>query len=232
MVGVPMSVPSAEVQRLRIRYAVSGALIYIAVLDSRRIWERMLRRAKLALSYSQGYHPHPKLYFAAARPVGYHSEGEVVDVILANREPLAGLIERIQAVAPPGLAVQEIAEVPVDADKPQSLMRRARYRVDVWSGMEEKLVEEHIADFMRQTSAVRNRLGRDKEYDLRPLVYEINYLGSQPDSAFGAVPRHRFEMLTRCGSQGSGRPEEIIDELDIPFEHQRIYRTELIWKET
>jgi len=36
-------------------------------------------------------------------------------------------------------------------------------------------------------------------------------------------------MLLRCGSRGSGRPEEIIDELGLPVERYAIRRRKLIW---
>lgn len=227
-----MSVSGQEVQRLRITYGVSGALVYISVLDSRRLWERMLRRAGLKLSYSQGYHPHPKLYFAAARPVGYHSRGEVVDIILAEAYEPDSVLERIEDAAPAGLTLHKIEQVPVKADKPQSLMRRARYEVEIWSDVSRGALQETIDRLLQRESAPRTRLGRDKAYDLRPLIDEIAYLGSCNNVTQETPPCHRLEMLTRCGSHGSGRPEEIVDEMGIPFEHQRIWRNELIWKES
>ena len=33
------------------------------------------------------------------------------------------------------------------------------------------------------------------------------------------VPRHALHIRARCGSNGSGRPEELIEELGVPTVH-------------
>jgi DNA-directed RNA polymerase subunit N (RpoN/RPB10) len=38
-------------------------------------------------------------------------------------------------------------------------------------------------------------------------------------------------MMLQCGSQGAGRPEEIVDELGLDVERYSIRRTRLIWGE-
>ena len=51
--------------RHRITFATARSLAYISVLELGAIWERSLRRAGVAVRYSQGYNPRPKLVFAA-----------------------------------------------------------------------------------------------------------------------------------------------------------------------
>ena len=53
--------------RVRITFAKQGALRYIGNLDLHKIWERSIRRAKLPLAYSQGYHPQPKINLAVGQ---------------------------------------------------------------------------------------------------------------------------------------------------------------------
>ena len=54
--------------RIRITFSKQGALRYTGNLDLHKIWERTARRADLALAYSQGFHPQPKMQLAAALP--------------------------------------------------------------------------------------------------------------------------------------------------------------------
>jgi len=55
-------------ERLRISYAKSEGLRYTSNLDVHKIWERLLRRARLPLAYSQGFHRSP----GSTRPRRFH----------------------------------------------------------------------------------------------------------------------------------------------------------------
>ena len=57
--------------RVRLTFTKQGALRYTGHLDLHKILERSIRRAKLPLAYSQGYHPQPKINLAAALPLGF-----------------------------------------------------------------------------------------------------------------------------------------------------------------
>ncbi len=46
-------------QRLRITFGKVGSQKYIGHLDLAKTWERILRRAEIALSYSQGFKARP-----------------------------------------------------------------------------------------------------------------------------------------------------------------------------
>jgi len=78
----------AAPQRLRITFTKGENLRYISHLDLARTWERVLRRAGIPVLYSRGYHPHPKIVFAAALPVGCTGAAEVMDVV--RQAPLVG----------------------------------------------------------------------------------------------------------------------------------------------
>ena len=38
-------------------------------------------------------------------------------------------------------------------------------------------------------------------------------------------------MILACGSQGAGRPEEIIEEIQIPVSRYTIHRSRLVWED-
>ena len=72
-------------QRMRIKYRRGEEVKYIAHLDIMRLWQRALNRAGIALAYSEGFHPHPKISLAAPLAVGVTSEAELVDIALAKQ---------------------------------------------------------------------------------------------------------------------------------------------------
>ena len=71
-------------QRLRIQFSKSGPARFIGNLDLMRLWERAARRAGLALAYSVGFHPQPRMQLAAPLPLGYVGDAELLDLWLAN----------------------------------------------------------------------------------------------------------------------------------------------------
>ena len=59
---------------VRLRYAKVGKVRWTSHRDAARIWERALRRAGLAVAYTEGFSPRPRLHFGLALPTGYESE--------------------------------------------------------------------------------------------------------------------------------------------------------------
>ena len=82
------------------------------------------------------------------------------------------------------------------------------------------------------------RVRRDKEYDLRPLIEELDII---PDPASLRAERSVSEVEAGRGEiifmrlaareGATGRPEEVLDVLGIAFDETRIERTRLIFKE-
>lgn len=208
--------------RIRITFAKQGALRYTGHLDLHKIWERSIRRAKLPLAYSQGYHPQPKINLAAALPLGFSSRAEVMDMWL--NEEVDDVVPTLQAHIPPGLSILQ-AEI-VDDREPslQSQVIATEYQIEITeapqsgeagsgSGLTEK-----IASVLETESIPRVR--RKKPYDLRPLIEELH-----------ATDNSHIHMRLTAREGATGRPEEVLDELGIPIEDCRIERTALFFNE-
>jgi len=212
------------VQRLRVHFAIDDPLSYVSVLDMGRLWERILNRVGAPIAYTQGYNPHPRFQFAAPLPVGYTSECEIVDLFMGQDVPTEGLLEVLREQSPQGLTINAVDEVPLKAISPQSTMREAIYQVDVWTEASSEQMDRALKGLLDQPTVIvqRERKGRVKDVDLRKLVYELRYETSK-DGA------HRIHMRLRTGSNGAGRPEEILEAADIAANDLCIHRTELVW---
>ncbi len=66
--------------RYRILFSKTEAMRFTGHLDLFRAWERLLRRARMPLAYSSGFHPHPKIQIGAALPLGVTGDNELADV--------------------------------------------------------------------------------------------------------------------------------------------------------
>lgn len=207
--------------RLRITFAKQGALRYTGQLDLHRIWERTARRADLPLAYTRGFHPQPKIQIAAALPLGFSSRCEVVDLRLERDIPLDGLAEQIQPAVPPGLQILGIAQVDERAPALQTLVESAEYEVTLLDEIDPEALAQRLAALINADSLPRERRGKD--YDLRPLIQDLNICSTDP---------LMLCMRLTAREAATGRPDEILGELGIPLEDTRVERTRLIFKES
>lgn len=95
--------PQAQPRRYRLELEKSGDLAWIGHLDTVRLLVRLFRRAETPLAYTQGFHPKPKLSFAAPLPLGVIGLHEIVDLSLQGELDIDALLEKLRALAPPGL---------------------------------------------------------------------------------------------------------------------------------
>ena len=117
--------------RIRVTFTKTGALIYIGNLDLYTLWERAARRAGLPLSYSKGFHPQPKIHFAAPLPLGYSSCCEVLDMRLNEDMEGDELCKRLNAALPADIRVLEAREIEDKAPAVQTQVLSADYEVAV-----------------------------------------------------------------------------------------------------
>ena len=85
---------------VRLRFTKNGKIRFIGHRDVARIFERALRTAGLAVAYSEGFSPRPKVAFGLALSVGYESDNEYLDVVLAQPEDLEDVANRLTTALP------------------------------------------------------------------------------------------------------------------------------------
>jgi radical SAM-linked protein len=201
-------------QRLRIVFGKLGSQRYVGHLDLASTWERILRRAQISLSYSQGFNARPKMQLATALPLGITSECEILDIWLERPLPVEGLAERLMAVSPPGLPIYRIEPVPLKSPALQALLERSVYLMTPHDPVDVADLRRRVRDLMAQSEIQRTR--HDKVYDLRPLIYALSV------SDVGQI---RAELA--LSAEGTGRPDELLDALGLSVGSMGIHRVEI-----
>ena len=191
---------------VRVRLGKGNEIRFVSHLGFMRAFERTVRRARIPVAYSGGYHPHPKISFATALGVGMTSEAEYLDMELdaADSGDLCtqDVFERLQLAAPPGMPVMAVCTAhgrPTLA----SCVEWASYRVGVHDDVGHEL-KDAVLEFLSSDSAiaeVNTKSGR-RRVDIRPMVHEIRRLGS------GAL-----ECTLACGGRAHLRPQDLIAHL-------------------
>ncbi|MEA3350141.1 MAG: TIGR03936 family radical SAM-associated protein, partial [Chloroflexota bacterium] len=203
--------------RVRITFAKTKAMRYTSHLDLRSTWERTMRRAKLPLAYSQGYNPRPKFNLASALPLGFTSEAEMIEMWFDERRSIAAITAALEPVLPPGLALIQIEEVDLHAEKLPNLLQSAAYTVTLLE--HEPSLDKRVTNLRDQTSIMRERRG--KSYDLRLLIEDLRLDDSAPHGEQNIIMR----LSARPGA--TGRPDEVLEALGINPYDTLIRRTRL-----
>jgi radical SAM-linked protein len=210
---------STKTMRIRISFSKSEAMRYIGHLDLFRAWERTFRRSTLPLAYSQGFHPQPRLNLACALPLGFTSGCEIIDAWLEHTLPLPQILQAIEPVLPPGMVIQGVEEIDLQAPALQTQVTSANYVITFLDPIPD------LAERMKHILSAENlpRRRRDKPYDLRPLIEDLVLIPS--DEA--GLNRIQVQLASR--EAATGRPEELLEEMGIKYEDTRVHREKLIF---
>jgi radical SAM-linked protein len=207
-------------QRIRLYYAKTEAMRYTGNLDVHKVWERTLRRARLPLAYSQGFHPQPRLNQASPLPLGLTSHVEMIDFWLDPDQDLVEVENAIRGATPPGISVNHLELADLRAPALQTQVTASDYLALVLDPPPADL-EERIKNLLAASSLPRTR--RDKSYDLRPLVLELELRGV--DEAGRAMLF--MKLMAREGQ--TGRTDEVLDALGLDQNAARVERIALYY---
>ena len=197
--------------------------------------ERAFREAELPLSYTQAQKPKARIKLAANLPVGIELRGEVVEAYFDELVP----IDRIQGAAehfPPGVTLRDAKEVWHGFPSAASQVRAAEYEVEVRGN--ESLTHEalrgaivrllqsgELAGKRRRGESERRSDAGDR--DLRPLVEDVEILDVDEDARTA-----RLRTVLQLTPSGAGRPEDVVNALDLPLRVARAVRTRLVFVDT
>jgi radical SAM-linked protein len=201
-------------QRIRIRFGKDGPARFTSHLDLAQAWARWLRRARIPIAHSHGFNPQPRLNLAAALPLGFTSQAELIDLWLEEPMLPAQIARQLAQTAPPGLNVYDVVEADLTEKSTQARLTAVEYRV---TGPFPADLQGRIESLLSAGSLPRERRG--KTYDLRPL---IERLWLEPDDeAIG------MRLVAQPGAMG--RPDELLLALGLdPFD-DLIHRTRLVF---
>jgi len=195
--------------RLQVFYSKSGAFRYTSTLEIHKTWERIFCRAGLPLAYSQGFHPQPRINQANPLPLGCSGRNELVEVWLNDETFDLRIIQPLTAALPPGIKIHQIDSVPLNSPTPQSRIIAADYQVNLPAIGSFEDLDQQIHDILNVEHLIQERRG--KKYDLRPLILDLIVEQGETDKWI-----IRMRLVT--GSQGSGRPDEVLRALNLdPF---------------
>lgn len=195
------------VQRLRFHIGRTGDPRFLSHLELQTAWIRALRRAKLPVAYSQGFHPMPKISFSSALALGEESVAEFIDVVMSTREDPEDAARRLRASAPGGFHVFTAVEVGLKDPALMGTVDAADFEI---TGAPD--VRERIDVVLESPSILVERKSKSAEgkvdVDVRAMIRSL----SQADDGtirlslknVGGKPGKAKEIVRLLGLEGGG----------------------------
>ncbi len=200
---------------VRVRYGKLGRLVALSHLETMNAVLRAVRRARLPVAYSQGFHPKPRVSFGPALPVGVESHCEHIDIELVGVHDASAMAARLAAQLPEGLPVFEARIIDARTPSLSESMRAVHYRIDFPEGWSEQVLQERIAAFQAAEQAVVRRAappkirnGKRHQKFAPPKQREINL--KEIVTHLSAEGPGRVAFSLRADPSGSAKPAEVL----------------------
>ena len=203
-------------QRIRVWFGKIGEMALVSHLDLVRLFDRVVRRAAIPISFTGGFHPGPRISIANALSLGATSSGEIVDFELTKVIDLETFKQQLRAQLPADLPVYQVEEIPLNAPAATRLLEKAEYLLTFnsegidcqqWQNWLEAIKQATVMEREKTTKS-----GKKVTINLREQLYELElktvdkeavlcYVGSCRNDGTLLQPDHIVEMLERVSGQ-------------------------------
>ena len=232
-------VPNTErKQRLRVWFGKVGDMALVGHLDLIRLFDRVVRRADLPISFTGGFHPNPRISLANALPLGVTSTGEIADFELTESIEVESFRSKLAAKLPENIPIYKVESIDLKAPSASQLLEAAEYVITVASAGSlalqgeldrKKSASVSVADeanwedwvkTIAQTKAFwrvhTTKSGKTQDVNLRERLHKLELVEQKPESSTGASGgtsegRAVLRYTGSCRSDGNLlKPEHIV----------------------
>lgn len=209
----PPDLPVERYRRMALTYAKRQNARFFGHLEMAAIFARALRRAKIDVLYSQGFHPMPRISFDDPLPLGMESCAEKMWIRVGLQVTCRQLIDGLALNLPQGIEMIGCNEI--SAQQARKPVEREYYRI--LSGVSED-ESAKMAQFDRQTNWLyrRTRKRAVQTHDLKQYVEK-----------FARIDRDTMEMILRRKGDYILRPADILSSV-LAMDEQRLSRVRVI----
>lgn len=184
-----------------IKHIKDGNLIYVSHIDTMRVLQRTLVRAKINVKMSEGFNPHPITYTSHPLPLGVASEEEYF--VVANDDLTAEqVLKAFNENVPSGMKALQC----YDCDKNPNFAKNVNYCEYFVKNDQVINFKEQIEELANLSSWIINFPYKDtiKEQEIAPLIKSLQ------------VFEDGLKMVIATGNPNL-RPDRLCDEINKKF---------------
>ncbi len=187
-------------KKIKVCYSKQDQAKYFGHLELVKILLRAIRRAKIPVKFSEGFHPKPKISFEDPLPIGLESLKENFYLFVPGHVTTQAVLEGLNKQLPDGLRVIDcqVASAKIDRNAPTL----KTYLVTKKDG---SFDEDQIKTFEKSSRVIveyPRRKGVKKKIDLKEMVLTLTLLA--PD---------RLQVTLRSEPGKTVRPFEVIEKI-------------------
>ncbi len=206
--------------RYVLKFAKEGYSRFTSHLDMLRMFKRAFKRTGIALVYSQGFNPHPKLGFAQPLSLGYTSACELLEFETEKPYRPEQIVCLLSPVMPEGIEILGCSVVPEGVKSLASAAAAAEYTV-ILPAPAGKNYADVLRTYLAQDEIfVEKKQKKTKKMisvDIRPKIRSIVVVCSDPLT---------LHMCLDSGSQSNLSPEQVLSSF-IAFAEIPVSRAEI-----
>ena len=202
-------------------FSKTGYIKYISHLDMLRLFKRAFKRTGIALEFSHGFNPHPKMGFAQPLSLGYTSLGEYLEFETVEAYDTEDLKKRMQDVLPEGMVISRCSRIEENIKSLASLVDACTFKVTFPVRKDSADFDSMLSRYLAQDSIMalkrQKKTKKMKEVDIRGKIRSVRIL---PDELL------TLEMNLDSGSNSNLSPEQVISSFN-KFAGLNISRAEI-----
>jgi len=191
--------PEGAYRKVEISYSKRGQGIYFGHLEMVNIFLRALRRGGIALKYSQGFHPKPKISFEDPLPIGMASMDQRMVLTVSERVGVEEIAAALGIHLPEGLKVEWVRIV---RGRKMTVCDTIEYRISAEEDWFRQEAAERFEKADEWSISRQSAKGRLKKIDLKDMVVALKILNPK-----------QMRLTLKCGGGATVRPNQVIKDV-------------------
>jgi radical SAM-linked protein len=187
--------------KIRMKWVKTERVRFTSHLDAVRMFEKAVRRAEFPVSYSEGFHPHPRIAYGPPLPLGFISDCEYVDMQLETAFNYQ-LIDRLNSALPEGFRISEARPVFTHSISLSAFINISVYEIELEELTSQQ--EQALLQLPKQEEVLVTRKTKEaeKQVNIARLIQDLKVQN-----------RGRKKVVLSwlgLGQEGYARPQEVL----------------------
>ncbi len=144
-------------------FSKTGPARFISHLELSRCFARAMRRARIPIKYSKGFHPLPRIIFHEALSVGIESLEESANLELNNKMNTNEIISKVNPHLPEGIIINRVKNIGQEKIELSGSDKNKKYLIYLQQNND---AAKKIKDFLSKEDLIITLVSKNKSYKI------------------------------------------------------------------
>ncbi|MEG1930311.1 MAG: TIGR03936 family radical SAM-associated protein [Anaerovorax sp.] len=162
--------------RYLLKFNKEGYIIYTSHLDIMRLFKRSFKRVGIKLTFSQGFHPHPKMSFAQPLSLGYSGIGEYLEFETETPLEKEEIVKKLNEIMPVGLVLTGCDSLPNTGKTMAAMVNKASYHITIPMELDQP-IDLLLTNFLNQetieVTKFQKKSGKETIQEIKEMILDL-----------------------------------------------------------